>query len=517
MMAPQTDPPESSRPSTAVSSPRDRDDSPNGRATAEAVGTVADRDSRTPTSGTPAAADATPGTSRGTRRPGSLGLAGSILSLLVLIAFSLVTVSVTAVSDRKLSQIDESAHIDSVFRAPDIVRTGEKMLPETLGEISCRGGLEGMDFVPPPCGTYQAEPAEGYPVGGGGYNTADIHPPLYYDITKLAITVAGWFTDADPVTLMRLTGGFWLALGACLTWLLARRLGANRWAAFGVAAFMAAGFSVQEMSAIVNVDALVLPTGAAFALLALSVWRLRAVWWVLALATVVVMLVKMTNLAGLAVVCVFFVIREATRPLPNDVGPGLQSPSLGRWWSANGAGVLRALGVGVLVAAAAGITTLAWTAIKTARQLVPGDSLPIAEWFHIDHLGLDQVGAQIFSFVAPTEFMPRGQVVGAVESEIVKVVALGVIVGLTVAAWFRDRRAFAALSASLTCLIVMPAAYVLMNYLLSGQFFTPWFRYGFSMMPFAFASIAAGVRHRATGIAAAAIGVVAMTSALVAL
>jgi len=57
-------------------------------------------------------------------------------------------------------------------------------------------------------------------------------------------------------------------------------------------------------------------------------------------------------------------------------------------------------------------------------------------------------------------------------------------VALTVAAWYRDRPAFAALAAAVLTLATMPAVYVVLNYVASGQFFTPWFRYGFSMMPF---------------------------------
>src|SRR6478672_2765058 len=64
---------------------------------------------------------------------------GSILGLLVLIVFSFVSVGVTVATHVQLSPIDEAAHIDSVFRAPSIVRTGELMLPQTLDEISCRG------------------------------------------------------------------------------------------------------------------------------------------------------------------------------------------------------------------------------------------------------------------------------------------------------------------------------------------------------------------------------------------
>ena len=91
------------------------------------------------------------------------------------------------------------------------------------------------------------------------------------------------------------------------------------------------------------------------------------------------------------------------------------------------------------------------------------------------------------------------------------------LLALTVAAWFRDRPAFAALAAAALALATMPAVYVVLNYVASHQFFTPWFRYGFSMMPFAFAAAAAGFRRRAGGLFFAGLGGIAMISALVAL
>jgi len=94
------------------------------------------------------------------RRAARRGRLGSIAGLLVLIVFSFVTVGVTVARHAALSPIDEAAHIDSVFRAPSIVRTGELMLPQTLDEISCRGVAQ-IVFTPPPCGVCQAAPPAG--------------------------------------------------------------------------------------------------------------------------------------------------------------------------------------------------------------------------------------------------------------------------------------------------------------------------------------------------------------------
>ena len=160
-----------------------------------------------------------------------------------------------------------------------------------------------------------------------------------------------------------------------------------------------------------------------------------------------------------------------------------------------------------------------WSAIRSARALVPGDSLPISQQFLIDHLTLEQIASQAFSFTAPTEFLPNGVSLKFIGSygTVALVAVWAALLALTVAAWFRDRAAFAALAAAAACLATMPALYVVLNYVASHQFFTPWFRYGFSMMPFVVAAIAAGLRRRAGGVFFAGLGGIAMISALVAL
>jgi hypothetical protein len=271
------------------------------------------------------------------------------------------------------------------------------------------------------------------------------------------------------------------------------------------------------MSSIVNVDAMVLATGAGFALLALWAWPRRLAWWLIPLAAALVMFVKMTNIAGLVVVCLFLLIREVSRPLTDGAGEG--SARLRAWWSANGRGAVRALGVGALTGLSAGLALAVWSVIRSARALVPGDSLPISQQFLIDHLTIEQIASQVFSFTAPTEFLPNGLSLKFIGSygTIALVAAWAGLLALTVAAWYRDRPAFAALAAAVLTLATMPAVYVVLNYVASGQFFTPWFRYGFSMMPFVVAAIATGFRRRIGGVFFAGLGVIAMISALVAL
>ncbi len=435
----------------------------------------------------------------------------------VLAVASLVLAWTKAIGDRPLSALDEAAHIDTVWQLPHVVQTGELMLPETLTEIACRGVLQIPDIVMPACGAPQPSPPyPGFVIGAGGYNTADIHPPTYYVLVRLALAVGEAVSDGEPVTIMRMTGGIFLAIGACLTFLLSRRLGAGRAAAFGMTAVLISGPLVLTMSSIVNVDAIVIPASAGFALLALWTWGRRAVWWLLPLAAAAVMLIKLTNLTALMVVGLFLILWQASVRLPGDL-PTRGAERIRTWWATTGAGVRRAIAVVALVCVAGAVATLGWYAIRDARALIPGSSLPIAQLFHVDRLLPGNVLGVTFTFASPQAFAPAWLTVDPRWYDAIRIAGLMITVLLTVVAWFRDRMVWAALTASLVVLVGAPAVYVLLNYYSTSQFFDPGARYGFAMLPFLTASVAAGLRGRVWGGVAAAVGVVAIAGAVVAL
>ena len=350
----------------------------------------------------------------------------------------------------------------------------------------------------------------------GGYNTADIHPPTYYVLVRLALAVGEAVSDGEPVTIMRMTGGIFLAIGACLTFLLSRRLGAGLAAAFGMTAVLISGPLVLTMSSIVNVDAIVIPASAGFALLALRTWGRRAVWWLLPLAAAAVMLIKLTNLTALMVVGLFLILWQASVRLPGDL-PTRGAERIRTWWATMGAGVRRAIAVVALVCVAGAVATLGWYAIRDARALIPGSALPIAQLFHVDRLLPGNVLGVTFTFASPQAFAPAWLTVDPRWYDAIRIAGLMITVLLTVVAWFRDRMVWAALTASLVVLVGAPAVYVLLNYYSTRQFFDPGARYGFAMLPFLTASVAAGLRGRVWGGVAAAVGVVAIAGAVVAL
>lgn len=497
------------------------------------------------------------------------------LPVVLLAGFAVIATAIPAIQVRELSILDEAAHIDSIFKVPSIDRSGEKFLPETLDQVSCRGGIaQWPDWEPPPCGIPQGVPPANYQVGSGGYNTADIHPPIYYFVTAGLTAVGGWFVvDADPVTLMRLTGGVYLAVGVCLTWLLARRVGANRWAAFGAAGLLVTAPNVLYMSSIVNVDASVVMAAAAFGLVALAVWRRKSAWWALPLLAMGLMLVKMTNLGALIATALFLIITEATAPFRSAVGdraqavtadsdagvsgppdppagvsaadppqpvdsvretdgtvahvrrrPG-ESPSeilqqwrsdTRRWSSVNGRGTWRAVGLSALMALGAVVVTLGWSRIQYARALVPADELWFTRQFKVDRLLVGDIGNSLLRFWEPTGLWPTWLARPYLGSVLLMITA-AVPFGLMVAAWFRRRAVYPILLSVMITMAIAAPVYVVMNYVVNGVYFNPDFRYGLSVLPFFAAAVAAGLRTRLAGAVVAALAVIGMVTTLMAL
>ena len=492
--------------------------------------------------------------------------------VLLLAGFAVVGTALPAVRVRELSILDEAAHIDSVFKVPSVDRSGEKFLPQTLDEVSCRGGIaQWPDWQPPPCGVPQGVPPADYRIGSGGYDTADIHPPVYYFATAALAAVGLWFVDADAVTLMRLTGSLYLAVGICLTWLLARRLGANRWAAFGTAGLLVTAPNVLYMSSIVNVDAAVIMASAGFGLVVLAVWRRRSAWWALPLLAVGLMLVKMTNLGALIAAALFLIItavtapiRGSARPLAAGAGNGPRDPldgsasarrapdeappaaapaaadaeagtagepappgrsvavarcrrHLGRWVAANGPGTVRAVGLSTLMALGAVVVTLGWSGIQNLRALVPADELWFTQQFKVDRLLVGNIGDSLLSFWEPhglwAPWLSARPYLGAVLLMITAAVPLG----LMVASWFRRREVYPIQLAALITMAVAAPVYVAMNYVVNGIYFNPDFRYGLSVLPFFAAAVAAGVRTRVAGAVISGLAVVGMVTTLVSL
>lgn len=468
-----------------------------------------------------------------------------VVPVIVLAGFAVAATAIPAINVRQLSILDEAAHIDSVFKVPSIDRSGEKFLPQTLDEVSCRGGVQQWpDWHPPGCGLPQGIPPADYQLGSGGYNTADIHPPTYYFVTAALSTVGGWFVTADRVTMMRLTGSLYLAIGVCLTWLLARRLGANRWAAFGAAGLLATAPNVLYMSSIVNVDASVIMASAAFGLAVLSVWRRRSAWWLLPLLAVALMLVKMTNLGALIAMALFIVVTAALAPMrtatvhPDEprsrevtaVTPPREREtegptalfarwrdSAGSWRSANGHQTLRAVGLSALMALGAIVVTLGWSRIQNYRAMIPASELWFTQQFEVDNLSFSNVGDSLLRFWEPTGlWFPMLSGRPYLGTPLLMITA-AVPLGLLVASWFRDRQVFPILLAALTTMVIAAPIYVVMNFSVNGVYFNPDFRYGLSVLPFFAAAVAAGLRTRISGAVLSGLALLGMVTQLVAL
>ena len=184
------------------------------------------------------------------------------------------------------------------------------------------------------------------------------------------------------------------------------------------------------MSAIVNPAAMMLPVGAAYALLALWARDRSAAWWALPVGAVAAMAVTAANLAGLAVVWLFLLVdrlwamRKDVAQLHRDaedaVGAGKHPAAAG----SDPAALRRTAGiVGVSVVAALA-AALVWSWIQATRVVVPFDQLPAAAVQMPADLDWTQALGPVLNFVTPQEFAPEGVGLGTSGPPIVQAIAL---------------------------------------------------------------------------------------------
>ena len=181
-------------------------------------------------------------------------------------------------SYRHLSPFDEMVHLDYLVKVQDghLVRGGKLVGDTAMREQACRGH-DLAEFTAPPCDKKEMRPA---PFPFGGYNTAYPDPPAYYVFTAAGATLLQALPGIhDIVTAARAVGVIWLGAGLALTFLLALRLGANRWSAAGTTLVVASAPTVAHAMATITSDAPSLVVGAALCLVALAVVRGQAPWW----------------------------------------------------------------------------------------------------------------------------------------------------------------------------------------------------------------------------------------------
>ena len=312
-------------------------------------------------------------------------------------------------SYRHLSPLDEMVHVDYLVKMQDghLVRGGELSGETAMRAQACRGH-DLKDFPGPPC-TAKVLRAEQFPFGG--YNTAYADPPVYYVVTAAGAGVLDQLPGVhDIVTEGRAIGVLWLGAGLALTFLLALRLGANRWSAAGATLLVASTPGVAHAMATITSDAPSLLVGAGLCLVAVAFVRGRASWWWLAPAAAATTAVKATGLTVVGLVAVFLLLhllrsvpdrisRAADEGVPAaDVSVGPDDPDLPAplprrtIWLATAATVLPALAMLGL-----------WSVFNALTDLPEAADVPMRQYLHADSIGWDQLSGNFLKLTSPLQ------------------------------------------------------------------------------------------------------------------
>jgi hypothetical protein len=231
------------------------------------------------------------------------------LWLVVVLAVGWLAVGLHIRAYEPYSPIDEMQHADYTRGILDgeIVVSGDTISAATMEDLACRGVDAPLGEPLPACGAAPHEPGE-FPEQG--YNTAAIHPPTYYAVMAWGGAGVRWLTGADDVLqTTRLAGGLFLSFGAVALWALLAEFRVRVAVRVAVALLVLLTPLVLVQSATINPDATALGAGA-FVLLA-TVRAERRAWpvWVPAVAAVLAVGLKSTNVVAVVAAGVYLAVR----------------------------------------------------------------------------------------------------------------------------------------------------------------------------------------------------------------
>jgi hypothetical protein len=382
----------------------------------------------------------------------------------------------------QLSQIDEYQHVDYLDRTLRLehVRGGEQVEELAMREQACRGiDLDGA--VLPPCGSKDLEPGL-FP--GSGYNHTYLDPPTYYAVTGPLAKVTQAVAGLDSiVTAARAIGILWLGAGLMVTFLLARRLGADQWAAAGATLLLGGSPVLLQASATVTTDAPLLLVGGVLTLLAVGAVEGRVSPWWVALGGGAAMAVKTTSLTVVGMVGLFLLIHA--------VGTRRTRPE-------TSAAATKAL---LLLVCGSVLTFAPWTVFTRATALPSAEEIPAFQGYKADSLGWLAVSRSVDDLLPPIS----GSAVRFMQTPSVDlvVVAVGVLLvaATTGLAWFgaRDDLSTTLARSLLAAMVLGGPALVMLFYLGEQMSVTIPGRYGLSLLPGAAACLAVAASRRRYG------------------
>jgi hypothetical protein len=417
-------------------------------------------------------------------------------------------------SYRHLSPFDETVHLDYVVKVQHghLVRGGERLGGVAMREQACRGH-DLKDLVLPPCHRRVLRPTQ-FPFDG--FNTAYADPPAYYLVTAGGASVLQALPGIhDIVTAARAIGVLWLGGGLALTFLLALRLGADRWSAAGATLLVASAPGVAHAMATITSDAPSLIVGATLCLVALSVVRGRLAWWWLVPAAAATTAVKATGLTVVGLVTVFLLLHLFRSASPQGAieqeDPEDQDPSaeLTRRtvWLATAAAVLPAVAV-------LGF----WTVFNRITDLPSASDDTMRQYLYADSIGWDNLVANLLAVTSPLQngYLPPFMN-NVTLTTLMALVNLVVIVGAGAVA-LTGRVGAVRVRMGIACAVAMLASgvgLVVLIFVGSHSYTTIPSRYGFTLVPALAGCVAVVVsRRRVGGYALTGLGVATLLALL---
>lgn len=415
-------------------------------------------------------------------------------AIVVVVAIASLLIGLHVRAYTMVSPIDELQHIDYMEKASrgHVVARGERIGQYALRSEACRG-IDAPAPPIPPCDDPVLLPIE---FQEEGYNTASIHPPLYYAASGAIGRLARALPVVDDlITGARLAGALWLSGALALLWLAMADLGVGRAARTALLVILACSPTVLHASATVNPDAMSLLAGSAMLLATLRWESGRWPSWVPIAIAGLAILAKSTNVVAIGAVILYLLAsrlatwhraRRARTDLADEVEPA--SPELGP--SIRLVGGL--LGAVVLI-------SLVWVIYQGSIALLPNDQIPMSQRFAVDRITpshiIGQLGAGISPLQAPyipavlrTSYVVTA--VGVVDAALLAGAVIGAVFGA-----IGDRRRSIGLAA-LGSMVVVGPLFVLVNFVFAGAFVQVPSRYGLSIVPMGLAAASVALDRR---------------------
>jgi len=389
--------------------------------------------------------------------------------LLVLASILLIVVQVP--QHHTVSPIDEYVYIDAVDKVPQelAVRRGQEVNDYARHYLACHG-VRAIGFYPEAMCRDNKLADSLYP--NGGYTTADIYTPLYFATTWLLSQPLLWAGVPNLVDAGRLTGALWLALAAVLLFAALRRLSVNRWISIGAALAVIGSIPAYSSNTYISTDATALFAGSlmVFLLARRPNPTLRS-GLPIAIAAIVVTLLKVQNYAAVVVVVVFLVFRATVDLLASR---------------RRGENIPRQLFLGTLPLAAvtAVLPLLAqagWLVIRNVIAAGPSPDQGVAA-----PLGKSALVSEVFKFLPgaiegglpPESLGPIGVFIAGTG----KLLVVGGVIGALVAAR-RGSQTESFAGATLFASLAMGPVLAIVTAVTAGYYFVLPSRYGISLIP----------------------------------